>query len=473
MRTGTVYDFGHFRLELGEQVLYCTDKPMPLTPKAFEVLRVLIENRGHLVEKDELMRIVWPDAIVEDANLAQTIFVLRKILGERHCGHHSHEYIETVARRGYRFIARVKVHDEIVGLGTETKTLTPKHYVESDAAREGSRQDASDSKCFAKGYVESDEAHHLYLRGRYYWSKYTVKGLNKAIEYFRQAIKIVPDYALPYTGLADCYYRLSNIHLPPRKAMPKAKRAVLKALKIDETLAEAHALLGLIRMFYDRNWSAAEIEFKRAIELDPRSALAHKRYGWALGMLGYFDESITEMNRALDLEPRSPDVHVGLGIILHLARRYDAAIVQAQLALDIQPEFFPARVLSGIAHVQQSQLTEAVAELREAASLADVPWTLGYLGYAYGVSEQRRHALKVLTELENRSERAHVSPYALALVHAGLDQKDQALRLLQRTCEDRNEMLGFIKLSPELDGLRSDHRFTALLNRSSVPATAA
>jgi tetratricopeptide (TPR) repeat protein len=199
--------------------------------------------------------------------------------------------------------------------------------------------------------------------------------LNKAIKYFRQSIKLYPDHAQSYAGLADCYYRLSNILLPPRKAVPKAKAALTAALEINDRLGEAHALL--IRLFYDRDWPAAENEFERAIELAPGSALPCKRYGWALGMLGHFDEAITKINRALHLEPRSAEVHVGLGIVLHLARRHHAAIAQAHLALDIEPDFFAAHVLLGIAQLQQNRFTEAVAALQKAASLAIVPWTLG------------------------------------------------------------------------------------------------
>ena len=458
-QTDTVYDFGRFRLESGERTLFCAEKPLLLTPKAFELLLVLVENNGHLVEKGELMGIVWPDAIVEDANLSQTIFMLRKILGDSHRGHHSHQYIETVARRGYRFIAAVKARD---GTGSRGPMVAESHQ-----ARDKPTQNAP-----AYSDPESAETHHLYIRGRYYWKKYTVEGLHKGIDYFHQAIKIDPDHALSYTGLADCYYRLSNIHLPPRTAIPKAKAAVMEAVKRDPALAEAHALLGLIRTFYDQTWSLAENEFKTALNLAPHSALPYKRYGWALGMLGRFDDAIVQINRAVDLEPRSSDVRVGLGIVLHLARQYDAAIVQAQLALDLEPEFFPAHALLGIAHIQQNRLTEAVAELQTSAALADVPWTLGYLGYAYGVSGREQQALKVLTELEKRSERAYVSPYAMALVHTGLGHKQEALRSLVKTFEDRNEMLGFVKNSPELDQLRSEERFQALLQRSILTATA-
>jgi len=423
---GRVYDFGRFRLDTCERVLFCADEPVHLTLKAFAVLRVLVENAGHVVEKEALIRQVWHDAFVEDDNLTQAVCDLRRVLGE---SRDRHEYIRTVHRRGYRFIAAVSVEKE----ESQTRRLefTP-----------------------LWPYVEGSEVHHLYLRGRHYWKKYTVDGLNKASEYFRRALRIDPDCGLAYTGLADCYYRLANINLSPAKVMPKAKAAVIRALKMDDTIAESHALLGLIRIFYDRDWPAAEAEFKRAIKLDPDSPWPYKRYGWALGLMGRFDEGIREITKALDLDPQSPDIRTGLGIILHLARRYDEAIAAAQIALDTDPEFFPARVLLGMAHIQQGRLTKAIGELERAASFADVPWALGYLGYAYGVSGRQRQALRVLSQLKNHPEKTYVSPHALALIYAGLGRKERAVEHIMKTCEERNEMMGFAG-SPEFDSLRS------------------
>src|SRR2546425_6628127 len=259
---GRVYDFGRFRLDTCERVLFCADEPVHLTLKAFAVLRVLVENAEHVVEKEELMRQVWHDAVVEDDNLTHAVSELRRVLGE---SRDRHDYIQTVHRRGYRFIAPVSVEkEESQARRLEFTPLRP--------------------------YDEGSEVHHLYLRGRHYWKKYTVDGLIKAIEYFRRALRIDPDYGLGYTGLADCYYRLANINLSPAKVMPRAKAAVIKALRMDDTIAESHTLLGLIRIFHDRDWPAAEGEFKRAIELDPDSPLPYKRYGWALGLTGRFDE---------------------------------------------------------------------------------------------------------------------------------------------------------------------------------------
>jgi DNA-binding winged helix-turn-helix (wHTH) protein len=450
-RAGRIYDFGQFRMDTSERVLFCVDKPLDLRPKTFEVLQVLVQNAGHVVEKEELMRLCWPDTCVEDNNLAQCISALRRVLGQNH---ERDEWIQTIHRRGYRFLAAV--HAE----GISAKAILPSDLV---FRPEPAEVDLTSEPKNAPGEDSTERVHHLCFRGRYYWRKYTVEGLNEGIDYFRRAIKIDPDYAPAYAGLGDCYYRLANIQLPPKEAMPKAKGAVMTALKIDDKLAEAHALLGLIMLFYGRNWPRAETEFRKAIELAPGSALAHKRFGWALGMLGRFDQAISEFRRVGDLGPVSADIHVGLGFVLHLARRYAAAVTQAQIALDLEPEFFPARLLLAIAHIQQGLLNRGIAELQKAASHADVPLTLGHLGYAYGVSGNRAAALQILTRLKSRLQRGYVSPYAIALVHTGLSQKEQALRALRKTCEDRNEIVGFIKTSPELDSLRSDERFAALV----------
>jgi DNA-binding winged helix-turn-helix (wHTH) protein/Flp pilus assembly protein TadD len=480
-----VYEFGHFRLDPAERVLSCDGKPVHLTLKAFTVLLVLIEKAGHVVEKHELMLQVWPDAFVEEANLTQSIALARRALCE--C-HDRHKYIETVHRRGYRFIAVVNVRERIPA----EDAVTDRHIRVADGTRGLGRsaasaaterkqdlgavisQDVCEFGKFENGYTDSvsAEANHLYMRGRRYWGKYTVEGLLKGINHFRAATKIDPNFALAFSGLADCYYRLSNIYLHPNEAMPKARSASMNALGLDKTLGETHALLGLIRTFYERDWRAAETEFKRSIELAVDCALVHNRYGWALGMLGHFDAAIAEMKEALRLAPFSSELHVGFGIILHLARLEDLAIGEAHLALDIEPDFYAAHTLLGMAYAQQRRLGEAVTELQEAASLAHVSWTLGYLGYACGISGQRQRAFDLLFELAQRSRQNYVSPYTLALIHAGLGDKEQALLCLENAYEDRNEMFGFVKTSPEFDGLRAEERFTNLLRRNTFSARA-
>ena len=447
-----------------------------MTLKAFAVLRVLVENAGHVVEKNELMTLCWQDTSVEEANIAVNISLIRHALGD---DSKRHKYIETVYRRGYRFTATVNEFD---GVRTKDASDTGKERVRGGTlGLEKSTVTSTDTtpkpslplpafcpSCkFLKRYTPSEEARHLYARGRYYWSKYTAVGLLKGIDYFREAIKIDPNNALAPVALAGCYYRLSNIHLHPNEAMPKAKTAAKHALSIDEAPvdahAEAHALLGLIETFYERDWSAAETEFSLALALAPDCAVVHNRYGWALGLLGYFDRSITRLKRAVSFAPLSSQYHVRLGMILHLARQDRAAIAQAEEALDIDPDFYAAHSLLGMAYLQEQKVSEGLTELREGASLANVAWTLGYLGYGYAVADKPHEALDLLVELEKRSKQAYVCPYSLALIHAGLGNKEKALHALRRTYEDRNEMLGFVKGSPEFDGLRPDRRLETML----------
>jgi DNA-binding winged helix-turn-helix (wHTH) protein/Tfp pilus assembly protein PilF len=461
-----LYEFGQFQLDAAELMLFCAGKPVRLTLKALNVLLVLVENSGHLVTKEELIRRVWSDAFVEEGNVAQTVSAVRKALGDREHHHQNHEYIETLARRGYRFVAPVKVYSQSGALADDTsRSSSAPNW--TDVFASGVRRESDFGKRPEPLHADT-QVHHLLLRGRYYWSSYTIDGLKKGIQQFRQAIKIDGNCAPAHIGLADCYYRLSNVSLDPRVAIPKAKKGLLNALKSEENPAHAYSLLGLIHTFHDRHWAVAEREFNRAIDVAPNSALPRKRYGRALGMLGRLDESLSLINQALDIGPVSPDLHVDLGMILHLARMHDEAIEQAELALDTRPDFFTAYVLLGMANIQRKRFLKAVADLERAASLEDSAWVLGWLGHAYAVSRKRRHAARILTLLTERSQRAYVSPYAIALIHIGLGQTEQALQYIEKTYADGNEMWGFVNSSPEFDSLQSEKRFVFLVERNQL-----
>jgi tetratricopeptide (TPR) repeat protein len=316
----------------------------------------------------------------------------------------------------------------------------------------------------AKRYTDDSEAYRLYLKGRYFWNKYTKEGLTKAIEYFNESIGLDPSYSLAYTGLADSYYRLSTAYLPPKEALPKARTAAMKALQIDDTLAEAHASLGLIKMFHDWDWSGAEREYKRAIELDPRSALGYLRYGSYLKLRGRFDEAITSFKRALALDPLSLQANSLLGIALYASRRYDKSVEQYRKTLDMDPNYLPARFGIGLAYTQKGMYDEAIIAFQKAGDLADdLVEALGELGYIYAVSGKISKAHEVLDELKKRSETAYISPYNMAKIYAGLGENDLTFEWLEKAYKERSEWLTWLKVDPKLDSIRSAPRFQNLM----------
>jgi TolB-like protein/Tfp pilus assembly protein PilF len=310
-------------------------------------------------------------------------------------------------------------------------------------------------------------AHELYLKGRWFWNKRTAAALTTAIGYFQQAIEQDESYALAYVGLAD-----SNVLLVEygstsvAEALPKAERAALKALELDGTLAEAHEVLGLIRA-YDYQWSAAENEYRRAIELKPDYPTAHHRYAVTLIATGRIGEAKAEAERARQLDPTSLIINSLLAAILVSAREYDRAIEQEKKALELDPSFAYGRSALARAYIGQTRYAEAVAELDKLkATLAAWPARYaGELGYAYAMSGQRAEALRVLAELEERSQREYISPSARALIYTGLGDKDQAFAWLDKAYAERDWRLRELKFSPLFDSLRSDPRFTRLLKQ--------
>src|SRR5467141_2563526 len=253
------------------------------------------------------------------------------------------------------------------------------------------RLTGEDEKRMAKSYTVDPEAYQLYLQGRFWWNKANADGLNKSIEYFQQAIAKDPAYALAYAGLADCYNIQANFgFVPPKEAFPKAREAALKALEIDDTLPQAHTLLGLIKAFYDWDWSGAEKEHRRAIELNPSYAEAHYYYGLALRNMGRLPEALAETKRAQELDPLSLLINRGLGLALYTARQYDQAIDQERKTLQLDPNYTNAHRTLGMTYVQKSMYKEATAEFeRTLATSPGNPWTLSELGYGYAVSGRK------------------------------------------------------------------------------------
>jgi serine/threonine protein kinase/tetratricopeptide (TPR) repeat protein len=327
-------------------------------------------------------------------------------------------------------------------------------------------------KRLAKRYTANPEAYQDYLKGRYWWNKRTKEGLNKAIEYLQQAVAKDPTYALAYDGLADCYSLLAYYgFVDSKEGYPRAREAALKALEIDDSLAEAHTSLVFVKTFYDWDWSGAERESKRAIELNPRYATAHQWYGDALIQMGRLQEAIAEEKRAVELDPFSLVINRDLGDALYLARQYDQAIEQYRRTLELDPNFITVHGGLGAAYLHKSLYKEGIAEVeKELAISPHSAYPLAGLGYAYAVTGRRAEAQKLLDQLNQLSKQEYVPAVFRAQIYAGLGEKDQAFEWLEKSYDDRSiASLAEIKVDPQFDPLRSDPRFQDLLRRMNLP----
>jgi tetratricopeptide (TPR) repeat protein len=315
-------------------------------------------------------------------------------------------------------------------------------------------------------------AHEVYLRGRYAWNKRTESELRKAILYFQHAIQDDPNYAVAYSGLADSYALLGGIYSaePPGQTFPNAKAAALKALELNDDLAEAHTSLAMIMFWYDWDLLGAEKEFKRAIQLNPGYASAHQWYGWDLAALGRIDEAIVETNRALEADPLSLPVNTSAIFIFYLGRKSDLALEQCRKTLELDPNFARAHADCGQAYDGEARYEQASAEFLKAAGLSGRSSVyLGLLGHALARAGNRREAERVLDELQQRSKQRFVSPYDIAMIYLGLGEKREAFAWLQKSREERSVWLPFLKMDPLYDPLRSDPHFQELVHRVGLP----
>lgn len=640
MRTQRSYEFGPFRLDAAEHLLLRGGEVVPLTPRVFDTLVFLVENAGHLLEREQLLKTVWADSFVEEANLTVCISSLRKALGEQSNGH---QFIETVPKRGYRFVADVIVvggqqdelvlheqtrsqvtieqeeetddqnegkseietqakilskirsrrrstlqafiaslliiasmaavdywwksvkarqpgaeiksiavlpfrqmgegdKDDSVGLGmadvlitrlgslnqiavrptgsvfkyigTEQDSVSVGRELKVEAVLEGGIQkkgerirvtaklvrvrdaeilwaDTFDGRhndlfslqddmsqqvavalslnpgpehrmLLTKRYTESEEAYRAYMKGRYFLNKRTMDGFRKGIEQFERAIEKDSNYPLPFAGLADGYSLLVNYHqLAPDEGFPKAKKAAILALDIDDLLAEAHASLAKIHHLYDWDWEAAEREFKRALELNPDYPTAHQWYGEYLISMGRIAEAKAEMKQALDLDPVSLVINIAQGFPYYYNHEYDDAIAAYQRALDLDPDFGHTHWRLNQVYVQKRMYDEAIAE--DVASYSSLPETQAKVKAAYAVSGIRGYWERSVSGSEADLDRC-CSRY-IAWTYAYLGDKDNALKWLEKAYQVRSHIMVNLNVDPIFDDLRSDPRFADLLTR--------
>jgi tetratricopeptide (TPR) repeat protein len=333
------------------------------------------------------------------------------------------------------------------------------------------RPTGEEQKRLTRRYTENAEAHQLYLKGRYWWNRRTAQTLQRAIGYFQQAIEKDPGYALAWTGLADCYgvYSYYGV-LSSEDSMPRARQAAMRALAIDDTLAEAHASLAYVKRHYEWDWPGAEREFKRAIDLNPHYATAHQWYGTTLSGMGRLDEAMGELKRAQESDPLSPIIGAEVGRGFYYARQYDRAIKQLRKVLDeIDPNFAAAHWYLGMVHEQKAMFGEALAEFQTWQGLSGGdPAALGALGHAYAVSGKRDQARKALTELKDLSRSRYVAPFDVAVLYIGLGEKDQVLEWLEKAFADHSAWMAWLNVDPRFDTLRGDPRYRDLLRRMGL-----
>ena len=323
----------------------------------------------------------------------------------------------------------------------------------------------------AKHYTESNEAYQLYLKGRFQWHKRTNEALKKSIDYFNQAIERDPSFALAYAGLADCYV-VPAYMLPPGEKIPKAKMAAMKALELDDTLAEAHTSLARAMTTYDWDWRGAEREFQRAIELNPNYAIAHQWYCGYLEAMGRTPEAIAEGKRALELDPLSPIITFEMGLGFFYARDYDKAIEYYQKTLELDPDFPPAHGQLPAAYEQKRMYDQAITGFQKGTNLkGSREWyfSLSGLAHVYAVTGNKGEAQKLLSEMKDLSVRQYVPADRIALIYAGLGDKDEAFAWLEKAYDERSFNMTWLKVEPRWDSLRSDPRFADLVRRLGLP----
>ena len=329
------------------------------------------------------------------------------------------------------------------------------------------RLSGEEQKRLTKRYTENVAAYQLYLTGRYHWNKLTPPEITKSIGFFQQAIELDPSYALAYVGLADAYRGLAlTSDMPPKEVFPQAKAAATKALEIDESLAEPHAALAFIHMWFDWDWVGAEREARRAISLNPNSGFSHLAYAHVLSNLGRHEEAIAEGARARELDPTSLITNAREGMALYFARRYDEAKEGLLKTLELDPNFWVAHHFLGHVYLEKKNYPEAIAEFTKARDFSrGNSAAISMIGYASARAGDAAKARAILDELKSQSAHQYIPPYNIAVVYLGLGERDEAFAWLEKANEEHDALVSFLKIFPQWDSVRSDPRFAAILKR--------
>ena len=322
-----------------------------------------------------------------------------------------------------------------------------------------------------KRYTEKTDAFIAYTKGRYFWNKRTQVDLERAIEYFEQALLIDPNYALAYTGLSFSYLLLPEYGTyRPEEVYPKSKEASLKALEIDDLLSEARVALAQILRRLEYNWPGAEREYKRALELDPNNATAHHWYGYDLMCVGQFEKGIKEIRRALELDPLSLVTNRNLGQALYRARRYGEALAILQTTLEMDPTFSATHLYIGSIYLQQGKYEDALVEFQKEKGNAK-GWSVridAWIGVTYARMGEKEKTRAILDDLLRKSEHIYISHTLLAMLYFELGEDDQGFQMLDRAYEELDTWMRLLKTDPIFDRVSSDPRFKAMLKKAGL-----
>ena len=358
-----------------------------------------------------------------------------------------------------------------------TRKLADLLAIENDIAKEVSQRlrsqlSEADQQKLTLGSTTNPEAYQLYLKGEHFTSKFTKDGFSKGVNYLNQAIAMDPNYAEAYSALADNYINQDDWFMAPKEAGPKAREAAKRALALDESDGEAHVSLAIEAQWYEWDWVTAEREFKRALEIDSGDPEALGYYSWFLPSMGRNDQAVAVAERKRQLDPTGTNANFTLGSVFVFTRQWDKAIQQLRSAIDLDPNYWLDYCFLGRAYEQKGKLPQAITEFQRGLALdPDQAESWAGLGHAYAVSGNKAEAQKVIHHLKELSAHSYIAPFNVAVIHAGLGEKDQAFTWLNRAYADRSYLLAiYLTSDPRLDSLHSDPRFTELRKRIGLPA---
>jgi tetratricopeptide (TPR) repeat protein len=322
----------------------------------------------------------------------------------------------------------------------------------------------------AKIHLVSPESHEAYLQGRYFWNRRTPAALLASLELYEKATKIDPNSAEAYAAMATVYATMvATDQFPPQEMEGKAKAAALKALALDETLAEPHAALGYMKAVGDYDWNGSFAELERAIELDPSYALAHHWYGYMLECRGRFDDALREVHKAQELDPLNLAEQESPAQVLYWSRKYDECVAQSRKTLELDPNFFYAHMFMADCLAQLKKHDEAISELRQTLRISPHNTAvMARLGYVLGLVGRKREALDLLKQMEQERQSEYSSAGLQAWIYAGIGDREHSLESLEKDENQRGTTTLFLKNDAKLDFVRGDPRFIALLKKTHL-----